>query len=168
VHVAEIWNPATGAWRQVASNSVNRSYHSTSLLMPDGRVLHAGSGNATMTNGLPAPDQKNAEYYSPPYLFLGARPSIASAPSSVAYGASLAVGTPNASGITKVSLIALGSVTHAFDMSQRFMWLTFSKTASGLAVKAPTSRNIAPPGYYMLFILTSNGVPSKARIIRLS
>jgi galactose oxidase len=167
VHVAEIWNPSTGTWRQVASNSVNRSYHSTSLLMPDGRVLHAGSGNATMTNGLPAPDQKNAEYYSPPYLFKGARPSISSAPSPIAYGTSFTVGTPNASGITKVSLIALGSVTHAFDMSQRFMWLTFTRTSSGLTVKAPTNRNTAPPGYYMLFILNSNGVPSKARITRL-
>ncbi len=167
VHVAEIWNPTTGAWRQVASNSVNRSYHSTSLLMPDGRVLHAGSGNATMTNGLPAPDQKNAEYYSPPYLFQGARPSISSVPNPISYGTSFTVATPNASSITKVSLINLGSVTHAFDMGQRFMWLTFSRTSSGLTVKAPTSRNVAPPGYYMLFILTSSGVPSKARIIRL-
>ena len=75
--------------------------------------------------------------------------------------------SPNASSITKVSLIALGSVTHAFDMNQRFTWLTFSKTASGLTIQAPTNRNTAPPGYYMLFILTSNGVPSKARIIRL-
>jgi galactose oxidase len=167
VHVAEIWNPATGAWRQVASNSVNRSYHSTALLMPDGRVLHAGSGNATMTNGQPAPDQKNAEYYSPPYLFQGARPSISSVPNPITYGTSFTVGTPSASSISKVSLIALGSVTHAFDMSQRFMWLTFSPTSSGLTVQAPTSRNAAPPGYYMLFILTSNGVPSRARIIRL-
>jgi hypothetical protein len=167
VHVAEIWNPTTGAWRQVASNSVNRSYHSTSLLMPDGRVLHAGSGNATMTNGQAAPDQKNAEYYSPPYLFQGARPSISSAPNPITYGTSFTVGTPNASGITKVSLIALGSVTHAFDMGQRFMWLTFTRTSSGLTVQAPGNPNSAPPGYYMLFILNSNGVPSKARIIRL-
>lgn len=166
VRVAEIWNPATGVWRQVASNSVNRSYHSSSLLMPDGRVLHAGSGDATEPDGRAAPNQKNAEWYSPPYLFLGARPTISSAPGAVAYGASFAVGTPGASGISKVSLIGLGSVTHAFDMGQRFMWLTFSKTASGLTVKAPTSRTMAPPGYYMLFLLTSNGVPSKARIIQ--
>jgi Domain of unknown function (DUF1929) len=116
---------------------------------------------------LPAPDQKNAEYYSPPYLFQGARPSISSVPNPISYGTSFTVGTPNASGITKVSLIALGSVTHAFDMGQRLMWLTFSRTSSGLTVQAPANRNMAPPGYYMLFILTSNGVPSKARIIRL-
>jgi hypothetical protein len=66
-----------------------------------------------------------------------------------------------------VSFIALGSTTHAFDMNQRFMWLTFSRNSSGLTIKAPTNRNTAPPGYYMLFILNSNGVPSKARILQL-
>ena len=167
VHVAEIWNPATGNWRQVASNSVNRSYHSTSLLLPDGRVLHAGSGGATLPNGQPAPDQKNAELYSPPYLFQGARPTIASTATSISYGSSFTVGTPDASGIAKVSLIALGSVTHAFDMNQRFTWLTFTRSGSNLAVNAPSSPNIAPPGYYMLFILNAAEVPSKAKIVRL-
>jgi hypothetical protein len=85
----------------------------------------------------------------------------------VAYGSSLTVSTPNAGSIAKVSLIALGSVTHAFDMGQRFMWLTFTKGASALSVQAPASRNTAPPGYYMLFILDSTGVPSKAKIIQL-
>jgi hypothetical protein len=167
VHVAEIWNPATGAWRKVASNGVNRSYHSTSLLLPDGRVLHAGSGGATFEDGSPMPDQKNAELFSPPYLFAGARPTISSAPGSLVYGATFTVGTASASSIGKVSLIALGSVTHAFDMNQRFMWLTFTKTSSGLQVQAPGDRNTAPPGYYMLFILNSNGVPSKAKIVKL-
>jgi hypothetical protein len=151
----------------VASNRINRSYHSTSLLLPDGRVLHAGSGGATLPNGQPTPDQKNAELYSPPYLFQGARPTIASASTSISYGSSFTVGTPDAAGIAKVSLIALGSVTHAFDMNQRFMWLTFTRSGSNLAVKAPPSPNLAPPGYYMLFILNAAEVPSKARIVRL-
>jgi hypothetical protein len=167
VHVAEIWNPATGTWRKVASNSVNRSYHSTSLLLPDGRVLHAGSGGATFADGSPMPDQKNAEFYSPPYLFAGARPTISTAPGSVAYASTFTVSTASASSIGKVSFIALGSVTHAFDMNQRFMWLTFTKITGGLKVQAPGDRNTAPPGYYMLFILTSNGVPSKAKIVKL-
>jgi hypothetical protein len=167
VHVAEIWNPATGAWRQVASNSINRSYHSTSLLLPDGRVLHAGSGGATLPNGQPTPDQKNAELYSPPYLFQGARPTIASVSTSISYGSSFTVGTPDAAGIAKVSLIALGSVTHAFDMNQRFMWLTVTRSGSNLVVKAPSSPNIAPPGYYMLFIVNAAEVPSKATIVQL-
>jgi hypothetical protein len=167
VHVAEIWNPATGAWRKAASNSVNRSYHSTSLLLPDGRVLHAGSGGATFPDGSPMPDQKNGELYSPPYLFAGTRPTISSAPGAIGYGSSFAVSTAGASTIDKVSLIAIGSVTHAFDMNQRFMWLTFTKSSSALTVQAPGNRNLAPPGYYMLFILNSSGVPSKAKIVKL-
>ena len=75
--------------------------------------------------------------------------------------------TASASSIGKVSFIALGSVTHAFDMNQRFMWLTFTKTTGGLKVQAPGDRNTAPPGYYMLFILNSSGVPSKAKIVKL-
>jgi len=168
IHVAEIWNPETGTWRQVASNSINRSYHSTSLLLPDGRVLHAGSGGATFEDGSPMPDQKNGELYSPPYLFAGARPTISSAPGSVTYGSTFTVSTVSASTIGKVSFIALGSVTHAFDMNQRFMWLTFTKASGALKVLAPGNRNTAPPGYYMLFILSSNGVPSKARIVKLN
>jgi galactose oxidase len=168
VRVAEIWDPTTGAWTQVASNAVNRTYHSTTLLLPDGRVLHAGSGNATLTNGSPAPDEKSAEYYSPPYLFKGTRPTISSAPSSAGYGASFLVGTPSAGSVTKVSLIAIGSATHAFDYTQRFMWLTFAPTTGGITVTAPSNRNVAPPGWYMLFILNGNGVPSKAKLIRIS
>jgi hypothetical protein len=166
VRVAELWNPATGAWTQLASNAVNRTYHSASLLMPDGRVLHTGSGDA-VTDGVPAPDQKNAEYFSPPYLFKGARPTISAAPSSAGYGQTFTVGTPDPSGISKVSLIALGSVTHAMDQGQRFLWLGFTRAADGLRVTAPANRNTAPPGWYMLFVLNGSGVPSVATMIRL-
>jgi len=167
VRVAEIWNPARGVWRQVASNAVNRGYHSTSVLLPDGRVLHAGSGNALDDNGMPWPDERNAEYYSPPYLFNGARPTISSAPNPIGYGQSFTVGTPDPAAVRKVSFIALGSTTHAFDMNQRFMWLDFTAAAGAITVKAPSSRNLAPPGFYMLFILNANDVPSKGKIIRL-
>lgn len=166
VRVAEIWNPATGAWTKLAAGAVNRTYHSTSLLLPDGRVLHAGSGDAVNDDG-PAPDEKNAEFFSPPYLFKGARPTISSAPSATGYGQTFTVGTPDASAIGKVSLIALGSVTHAMDQGQRFLWLTYTRVSGSLAVTAPAGRNLAPPGWYMLFLLNGKGVPSVARMIRL-
>jgi hypothetical protein len=167
VRVAEIWNAETGVWRQVASNAIDRAYHTTSILLPDGRVLHSGSGDALKPDGTPAPDQKNAELYSPPYLFKGARPTISSAPGSALYGQSFLVGTSDPAGVSKVSLIAIGSTTHAFNADQRFMRLDFTRTTDGINVKAPSSRNIALPGYYMLFILNGNDVPSTARIIRL-
>jgi hypothetical protein len=161
VHPAELWSPTTGTWTTLASNSINRSYHSTSILLPDGRVLHAGSGD-----GAGAPNETNAELFSPPYLFKGTRPTIAAVPSLVGYGTSFSVSTPQAAAITKVSLIRLGSATHGFDMNQRFRWLSFTRGTGALTVSAPTSRQVTPPGHYMLFILNGNGVPSVARIIR--
>jgi PKD repeat protein len=162
VHAAELWSPATGVWTTLASNSINRVYHSTSILLPDGRVLHAGSGD-----GSGAPNERSAELYSPPYLFKGPQPSITGAPSIVGYGTTFTITTPQADDIGKVSLIRLGSTTHAFDMNQRFQWLSFTHGAGSLAVTAPTSRNDAPPGHYMVFALDASGVPSKAVIIRL-
>jgi Domain of unknown function (DUF1929) len=160
VHAAEMWNPATGLWTTLASNAVNRVYHSTSILLPDGRVLHTGSGDG-------GPDQRSAELFSPPYLFKGARPVITDAPQSVVYGTSFSVSTPQAADIANVTLIRLGSTTHAFDMNQRFQRLPFTRASGGLTVSTPTSRNRTPPGHYMLFILDGNGVPSVAKIVRI-
>ena len=162
VHAAEMWNPETGQWRTMASGAITRGYHSSSLLLPDGRVLHAGSGE-----GAGAPDQKNAEIFSPPYLLRGPRPTITSAPADVAYGANIRIVTPQAGVITRVSLIRLGAVTHAFDENQRFQWLTFTADGSGLDVTAPSSSNRAPPGHYLAFILDGDGVPSVGHIIRI-
>lgn len=162
VHAAEMWNPQTGQWTTLASNSITRGYHGTSLLLPDGRVLNAGSGD-----GAGAPPQRNAELFSPPYLLRGARPVLTSAPSEVRYGDQFRLVTPQAGNITHVSLIRLGAVTHAFDENQRFQRLSFEADASGLTVTAPSSSNRTPPGHYMLFILDGNDVPSVAKIIRI-
>ena len=161
VRAAEIWNPATGIWTTMASNAIRRTYHSTSLLLPDGRVLHTGSGD-----GADMPDEKNAELYSPPYLSKGPRPTITDAPSLVGYGTTFSVTTPDPAGIAKVSLIRLGSVTHAFDMNQRFQWLTFVRQTGALTITAPASGTRAPPGHYLLFLVGQNGVPSVGRIVK--
>ena len=162
VHTAEMWNPATGQWRTLSANAVDRMYHSTSLLLPDGRVLVAGSGE-----GGSGVDQRTYELYSPPYLFKGARPTIGSAPTSVSYGQSFRVETPQAFAIEKVSFIRLGSVTHAFDESQRFLSLGFSESSGGLTVAAPGNANLAPPGHYLLTIIDEHGVPSVSKIVKI-
>jgi galactose oxidase len=159
---AEIWNPETGVWTTLASSAVTRGYHSTSILLPDGRVLHAGSGGAAR-----APDETNAELFSPPYLFKGARPSIGATPTTIRYNTTFTLTTSQAASISKVSLIRLPSVTHAFDMNQRYQRLSFVRGSGVLTVTAPTSKTVTPPGHYMLFILNGNGVPSKAKIVRI-
>ena len=163
VHAAEIWNPATGLWTTVASNAVSRTYHSTTLLLPDGRVLHTGSGE-----GADMPDERNAEIYSPPYLSKGSRPAVADVPGQVGWGTTFRVETSDAADIAKVSLIRLGSVTHAFDMNQRLLWLSFTRQSGALTVSAPASGAHAPPGHYLLFLVNQNGVPSVGRILRVS
>ncbi len=156
-YAAEAWDPATNTWTTLASNSVYRGYHSTALLLPDGRVLTAGGdwGGASY------------EVFSPPYLFKGSRPTITSAPTSVGYGKQFSVQTPDAASITKMAWLRLSSVTHSFNMGQRINFLTFSRTTGSLNVTTPANRNLCPPGNYMLFILNDKGVPSEARIIRI-
>jgi galactose oxidase len=162
VHAAEVWDPTTEQWTLLATGQVNRVYHSTTLLLPDGRVLHAGSGDGP---GLPR--ELTAELFSPPYLFRGDRPVITNIPDAVAYGQDFSLVTPDAARVVRVTMVRLGSVTHAFDQSQRFIELSFQRAAGGLAVAAPLSGAVAPPGPYMVAILSNTGVPSVARIILL-
>jgi hypothetical protein len=162
VHAAESWDPGTGQWRELAGNQVIRVYHSTTLLLPDGRVLHAGSGDGP---GLPR--ELNAEFFSPPYLFLGRRPLLGTAPGQVEYGQTFDVLTPDATVVVRVTLVRLGSVTHAFDQSQRFAELSFRRVAGGLSVQAPQSSTLAPPGPYLLTLLNDAGVPSESTVMRI-
>ena len=161
VRDAEVWNPATGTWTVLSSNSIARSYHSTTLLLPDGRLLHAGGGE-----GGGVPIQRNAELFSPPYLFKGPRPTISAVPARVAYGTPFRVVTPDAAAIAKVSLIQIGSVTHSYNSTQRFQWLSFTRQSGALTLTVPTSRNLTPPGHYLLFVLDGNNVPSVGKIVK--
>ena len=162
---AELWSPVTETWTTMASMRSPRLYHSTALLLPDGRVLVAGGGRFFGVDQ--ATDQLSAEFFSPPYLFKGARPAISSAPATATYGGSIAVQTPDAASIGSVSLLRLGSVTHNFNQDQRIVQLPFAAVSGGLNVQTPANANLAPPGYYMLFILDTNGVPSVAAILQL-
>jgi len=162
---AEIWSPDAETWTVVASMSAPRLYHSTALLMPDARVLVLGGGRF---NGVGEPtDQLTAQYYSPAYLFNGPRPTITSAPTTTPYGGTITVQTPDAARIAAVTFIRLGSVTHAFNMDQRLIPLAFTGGSGSLSIQAPANGNLAPPGYYMLFLLDTNGVPSVAAIMRI-
>jgi hypothetical protein len=169
VYNAEQWKPATGQWRTLAAEQVTRQYHSTALLLPDGRVLSAGGGVCGICDQI-GYLAKNAQIFWPPYLFqadgsLAPRPTIASAPTSTGYGSRFRIGTADPASIKKVALIRLGAVTHSDNMDQRYVPLSFSAGATDLTAAAPANANIAPPGVYMLVIVDSNGMPSVARTV---
>jgi hypothetical protein len=161
VYPAELWSPLTATWATLSSMVTPRLYHSTAILLPDGRVLVAGGGRDQA-----APNQLSAEIFSPPYLFKGTRPTITSVPASTTYSADIAVSTPDGATIASVALMRAGATTHSFDEAQSFLNLTFQQSAGGITVQAPTNSNLAPPGYYMLFLINQNGVPSVASFIR--
>ena len=161
VKAAEAWSSATGQWTTLASAARPRLYHSVALLLPDGRILVGGSGNDGNV-----PTELNYEIFSPPYLFKGARPTITQAPGVAGFGQSFSLTTPDASRIASVVLLAPAAVTHAFDANARYVPLTFSAGSGALQVQAPASANLAPPGFYMLFIVDTTGVPSVASWLR--
>jgi hypothetical protein len=161
----EVWDPATETWTTGPAMSVARNYHSTAVLMPDGRVLVAGGGHE---DSLADAGQYSAQIYSPAYLFNGARPVINSATATTSYGGTITVNTPDAASISGVNLVSLGADTHQADMGQHFVPLTFTAGTSSLSVIAPGSAGIAPPGDYMMFIVNGNGVPSVASMVHIN
>jgi hypothetical protein len=166
---AELYTPgsngASGTWQVLAAQTANRTYHSTALLLPDGRVISAGSD--TVNNGNL---QDTFEIFSPPYLFNSSggaaiRPSITSvSSSSPGYNnANFTIGT-DTSNIKTVGLVRPGTATHANDFEERYVSLAFTQVGNTLTVTTPHDASYAPPGHYMLFVVSSSGVPSVSAV----
>jgi hypothetical protein len=112
--------------------------------------------------------QTTGEIFSPPYLFAGARPTISSAPATLGYGQGFTISTPDAASISRVALVKAGAVTHSNNFDQRYVDCTFSASGGGLSATSPPDSNHAPPGWYMLFLVNSSGVPSVASWVQVS
>ena len=158
-----LFNPANDTWDPMDELPSIRGYHSVSLLLPSGKVLVAGGdGNPRI------------EIFSPPYLFRGTRPIIVSAPSLVQHGQTFSIETREAESIVKTVLVRPMAVTHQTDTEQRVIEMPFlhdHARPNRLVVTAPDGgrpRSLVPDGYYMLFILNRDGVPSVAHWVGLS
>ena len=152
---------ATNSWAAMAALPSIRDYHSVALLLPSGQVAMAGWNNTAI------------EIFDPPYLHRGPRPTITSAPASVHHGQDFEVQTPDAAAVEKVVLVRPMAVTHQTDTEQRVLEMPFlhdHAQPNRLVATAPHGghpHSLAPQGFYMVFILDRNGVPSIARWIYL-
>lgn len=162
---AELYDPAANTFSPAESMEFPRLYHSNTLLLPDATVLAVGG------NPQRGVYEHHIEIYSPPYLFraggsLAPRPEISSVNGRLLYAGTFTVYTPYPADIRSVVLIRAGAVTHAFDMEQRLVGLTFTAGADALTVTVPANGNLAPPGWYLLFLVDRFGVPSVAKLVR--
>lgn len=168
VYEAEVWDPATGRWTTGARAANIRVYHSAALLLPDGTVLSSGGGAPGPVNN------QNVEIYYPPNLFQAVDGAARLAPRPVftgisalglAPGAQFQLDLADASRVTRLALVTNGTVTHSFNSTQRFQELPFTKDGNRLTAQLPANPHLTPPGYYQLFALDANGVPSRAVIV---
>jgi hypothetical protein len=162
----EIFDSRTETWTTAAPILHPRMYHSTAILLPSGEVV-VGGNTEHWNPGNPVED-KTLEIFRPPYLFRGPRPQILHAPQRIAYGEEFIVRSPEAASIASVSFMRSSSVTHSNNMDQRHVLLRIiGATGDEITLKAPEGRTVAPPGFYMLFLLNDRTIPSVAKIVHL-
>lgn len=161
---ATFGDPIFGSAKHCSYVVTNGPAGTAAALAAGAQQCAAENGTCTLPSGTTA-----TVYYGAGAGTAGApavRPTIGYAPDSIGYGNRFIVKPGQASGIARVHLIKLGSVTHANNQGQRLVPLSFSVSGASLQVNAPASPNIAPPGYYMLFVVDDKGTPSIARMVQ--
>ncbi len=157
VMTAADYDPATNKWTSVAADPIGRNYHSSAVLLPDGRVAVIGSNPGDGGYEL------RISVYKPKYLFKTVRPTITNAPTTATYGSAFTFKV-NAPGKTVkwVQLMRPMSVTHQMDSNMRLVDLPVAVQNGNATVNVTANRNLLPPGPYMLGVTDSDGVPSIA------
>ena len=157
----EILPHGANKWMPVADMKVDRLYHSNAILLPDGRVMTAGSNPQRLENEL------RIEIFQPPYLFKGKRPKITKTQGEIQNGKSFEIETSD--NVKEICLIRPSVTTHCVNTEQRYVGLEFKRTDDHvIQASTPSNKNLAPPGYYMLFILDENDIPSVAHFVCIS
>jgi hypothetical protein len=154
-----MYNPVTDLWAGMAALPSIRDYHSTAILLPSGQVMMAGWQSTQI------------EIYSPPYLFAASRPVITTFPALVHHGQTFVIESPDAPSISKVVLVRPMAITHQTDTEQRVLEMPVTHdpmNPTQLTLVAPHGGHphaFAPKGYYMLFAVRNDGVPSEGKFI---
>ncbi len=160
---AEMYDPGTHEWAKMAAQQMPRVYHSSAILLPDGRVISMGSNpHAKMI-------EESIEIFSPPYLFRGSRPAILECPEQLAHGQAFNLRVDEASQIDQVVLMRPEVVTHVTNTDQRLLELEFNGAdGETLEVQGPPTPAHMPRGYCLLFVLDDEGVPSVGKFVKVA
>ena len=170
LHLSRLYDPQDGSLDKAADNEVGRNYHSTALLLPDGRVMTMGSdplyGNAD--NTMPGTFDTRIEIFTPPYLHTGTdRPEITAVEGStesvrVRRGTTFQVDAEVRDGgrIVSARLLRPSAVTHQTDTEQRSVRLDITRRANGYDLSLDKLEGVTPDGPYMLVLVDDLGVPS--------
>lgn len=149
------YDPVANQWRDTADDPIGRGYHSSAILLPDGRVAVLGSNPGDNSFEL------RISVYSPPYLFKGARPTVTPAAATIGYGQTVSLAVTG--DVVAASLTSPTSATHQTDTNTRLVDLPITGTGGTRQATVPANANLLPPGPYMLTVLSSTGVPSVAK-----
>lgn len=196
---AEIWDPSipydatdrSATFTETGEMHRSRKYHSGGILLPDGRVLVAGGEDRLdlnpdglgpqpgervprMSPGIVDSSQRTMEFYEPPYMHIGARPTITSIGETgglddeIHYGGMFTITTPDTD-IAMVAIMRPGATTHHTDTDQRHVPLVSWPVPGGYRARVVGDAATAPPGYYMVWVVDNQGRPCEmAQFVRLS
>ncbi|MCM2578231.1 galactose oxidase early set domain-containing protein [Streptomyces meridianus] len=165
IHKAQFYSPDSNTFRPAASPVVGRNYHSSALLLPDGRVATFGSDPlyADPDNTQTGTFEQRVEIYTPPYLYRKSRPALSDGPDEVHRGDTAAFRVRSDKPVTGARLMRPSAVTHTTDVEQRSIELELRRSAGSVELSVPKDPTLVPAGWYMLFVTDSAGTPSEAR-----
>ncbi|MFF3097287.1 galactose oxidase-like domain-containing protein [Streptomyces cyaneofuscatus] len=169
---AQSYDPKTNTFKEAAEPTVGRNYHSEALLLPDGRVATFGSDSlyGDKDNTKLGKFEQRMEVYTPPALHRGKdeRPVIGDGPEAVERGKTVTYKSADADRIATARLMRPSAVTHTTDVEQRSIELGLKKEKGAVSVSVPDDPTLVPPGWYMLFITDTDGIPSEAKWVKAS
>lgn len=160
VMTAAVYQPSTSSWLSIGADPVGRNYHSSAILLPDGRVAVLGS------NPLDNSYDTRISLYSPKYMFNGTRPTIVEAPRAASHGQQITLSTTGT--IKAAQLMSPMSATHQTDTNARLVDLPMTSNGGTVNATIPANPNLLPPGPYMLTVLDTNNLPSIAKWVWIS